>query len=281
MKSFFHFLLRFFFRFRAYNAEVLRTSGPVLLIPNHASWIDWMFLLVCMDDDWRFVTSSTTAQTSWLHRALMINRHTFPVDPASPYAVKRMAEYLQGGGKLVLFAEGRLSRTGTLMKLFDGTGFLIFKTHAKIITCYLRGAARVPFSPHPGWKRLFTPVSAHFSAALTPPKLEHVGTTQARAQLTGWLRDLMVNQQFETEMQLGPANLLDAVVHAAQHRPGHIALEDATLQELTYRKLLVGVEVMAGRLSGLLEMSEAAFPSPQPSPQGRGSAESRVSNQEA
>ena len=52
----------------------------------------------------------------------------------SPFAVKHMAEYLQRGGRLVLFPEGRISCTGSLMKLFDGTGFLIFKTRPKVIT---------------------------------------------------------------------------------------------------------------------------------------------------
>src|SRR5580704_9424199 len=153
MKSFFHLLLRILFGFRAYNPEVLNTPGPVLLIPNHRSWLDWLFLWVCVDDDWKFVTSSITAQTSWLHRILMINRYTLPVDTSSPYAVKRMAEFLQGGGRLVLFAEGRLSRTGSLMKLFDGTGFLIYKTKAKVITAYLRGTKYLPYSPNPGWKK--------------------------------------------------------------------------------------------------------------------------------
>ncbi len=85
----------------------------------------------------------------------MINRFTFPVETDSPYAVKRMAEFLQAGGKLVLFPEGRLSRTGSLMKLFDGTGFLLFKTNASVITCYLRGAHRLPFSPNPNRKECF------------------------------------------------------------------------------------------------------------------------------
>jgi acyl-[acyl-carrier-protein]-phospholipid O-acyltransferase/long-chain-fatty-acid--[acyl-carrier-protein] ligase len=257
MKSLFHLLLRLFFRFRSYNSEILKTPGPVLLIPNHSSWLDWMFLVVCMEDSWKFVTSSTTAQTSWLHRLIMINRHTFPIDPASPYAVKRMAEYLQGGGKLVLFAEGRLSRTGTLMKLFDGTGFLLFKTHAKVITCYLRGAQRVPFSPHPGWKKLFTPVSAHFSAVLTPPKLEHVSTMQARTTLTNWLRDHIINQQFETEMEFGPPNVLDAIAETATKLPNHIALEDATLQVLTYRMLLIGADVLAQQLGKVVGAAHA------------------------
>ena len=142
MRTFFRFLLRVLFRFRAFNLDALKTPGPVLLIPNHRSWFDWLFLWVCLDDDWKFVASSISAQTSWLHRKVMINRYTLLLDTRSPYAVKRMAEFLKGGGRLVLFAEGRLSRTGALMKLFDGTGFLIFKTRAKVITAYLRGAER-------------------------------------------------------------------------------------------------------------------------------------------
>ena len=131
MKTVFRFLLRVLFRFRAYDLDALKTPGPVLLIPNHCSWIDWLFLWVCLDDDWKFVTSSVAAQTSWLHRKVMINRYTLPIDTNSPYVVKRMAEFLKGGGRLVLFAEGRLSRTGNLMKLFDGTGFLNFQNEGE------------------------------------------------------------------------------------------------------------------------------------------------------
>src|ERR1035441_1587698 len=68
MKACFRFLLRVLFRFRAYNLDALKTPGPVLLIPNHCSWIDWLFLWVCLEEDWKFATSSVAAQTSWLHR---------------------------------------------------------------------------------------------------------------------------------------------------------------------------------------------------------------------
>jgi len=245
MRTLFRLLLRLLFRFRAYNESVLTAPGPVLLVPNHVSWIDWLFLLVCLDDDWRFVTSSKTAETSWLHRRLMINSHTFPIDTTSPYAVKHMAEFLQRGGRLVLFAEGRLSRTSTLMKLFDGTGFLLFKTRAKVITCYLRGAQRVLCSPHPGWKKCFPRVSAHFSEVLTPPHLEHLSTAQARIQTTNWLRNALIQQQFKAEMEYGSKNVLTAVAETARQRPKQIILEDLTRQKLTYRRLLVGADVMS------------------------------------
>src|SRR5205814_1692365 len=116
MKTFLRFLLRCLFRFRGYNLSVLNAPGPVLLLPNHVSWWDWLLMAVCLEDDWKFVTSITSSKTSWAHRLVMDNRFTFPVENDSPYAVKRMAEFLQKGGRMVLFPEGRLSQTGALMK---------------------------------------------------------------------------------------------------------------------------------------------------------------------
>lgn len=251
MNTFLRWLLRLLYGFRAYNESALNTSGPVLLLPNHVSWWDWLLIGVCLEDDWRFVTSGATARTSWLHRRIMVNRRTFPIDVNSPFAVKHVAEYLQQGGRLVLFPEGRLSHTGSLMKLFDGTGFLIFKTRAKVITAYLRGAYRLPFSRNPERKKWFPRLSVHFSQVLAPPACDHDSTTRARARLTDWLRDQMVRQQFETEMALGPRTLPAAIVEAARLQPGKVVLQDATLQKLTYRRLLAGADLMARRWRSL------------------------------
>ncbi len=247
MITFCRWLVKLLYRFRAWNEEVLRAPGPVLLLPNHVSWWDWLLMGVCLEKDWRFVTSSTAAEVSWLHRRIMVNRRTFPVDMNSPYAIKRMAEYLQSGGRLVLFPEGRISTTGSLMKLFDGTGFLILKTQAKVITGYIRGAERLPFSRNPGLKRWFPRISAHFSPILVPPKPEHVGVSQARARIMDWVRQQMVRQRFETEMEFGPATLPEAVNQAAARQPGKQIVEDFTLQELSYRRLFLGANLLAGQ----------------------------------
>src|SRR6266853_4797540 len=218
MKKALRWLVRLLLGFEAYNEAVLKTPGPVLLLSNHSSWWDWVFIGACLEDDWRFVTSSTTAQLSWIHKRIMVNRRTFPVDMNSPYAVKHMAEYLQKGGRLVLFPEGRISRTGSLMKLFDGTGFLIYKTRAKVITAYLRGAKHLPLSPNPGLKEWFPRLSVHFSPVLTPPKFGAATVSATRGRLTDWLYDRMVQQQFETEMKFGPATVPEAIAATARHR---------------------------------------------------------------
>jgi acyl-[acyl-carrier-protein]-phospholipid O-acyltransferase/long-chain-fatty-acid--[acyl-carrier-protein] ligase len=238
-------LVRLLYGYRIYNSEVLKTPGPVLLLPNHSSWWDWFLIGVCLEKDWRFVTSYESAQTSWFHRKVMINSRTFPVEMNSAYAVRRMAEYLQKGGRLVLFPEGRLSRTGSLMKLFDGTGFLIHKTHAKVITAYLRGAYRLPWSPSPGQKKWFPRLSVHFSNVLIPPGTERESVSEARHHLTDWIQDKMVQQQFETEMEVGPSTVPEAVIEAAKLKPGKTVVQDSTMQALTYRKLIVGAQLLS------------------------------------
>ena len=240
MRRLIRLFVRLLFRFDAYNEAVLTAPGPVLLVPNHVSWLDWLFLVAVLDDDWKFVTSSTTATVSPVHTFLMVNQRTFPVDTNSPYAVRDMAEHLEKGGRLVLFAEGRITLSGSLMKIYEGTGFLIRKTNAKVITSYLRGASRLPWVRHKGWSRWFPRVTAHFSPLLTAPVFEHVSHTVARQKLATWLRDRMTLQQFEVEMEHGPRNVLAAVAETAANIPGRTALEDVSFKELTYRRLLVG-----------------------------------------
>ena len=266
MKVLLRLLLRVLFRFRADHVKALSAPGPVLLIPNHASWIDWLFLGVCLENDWRFVTSLDMVQRGhrWM-RPIIDNRRTFPVDNLSPFAVRRMAEYLQKGGRLVLFAEGRLSRTGALMKLFDGTGFLLHKTGAKVITAYLRGTHRLPFSPNRDRKRWFPRVSVHFSGVLTPPKVEHLSTAKARTLLTNWLRDRLVEQRFATEMAFGPATVPEAILASARRAPKQVALEDVN-GRLTYRRMLVGADLLARQwrqlLGGASRLGNAAASGP-------------------
>jgi acyl-[acyl-carrier-protein]-phospholipid O-acyltransferase/long-chain-fatty-acid--[acyl-carrier-protein] ligase len=251
---FLNWVVRLLYGYRICNVDVLKSPGPVLLLPNHTSWWDWLLIGVCLEEDWRFAVSREAAELSWFHKRIMINSRTFPVDMNSPFGVKHMAEYLQKGGRLVLFPEGRLSRTGSLMKLFDGTGFLIYKTRAKVIIAYLRDAHRLPYSPSPGKKSWFPRLSVHFSNVLTPPKTDHASVTDARHHLTDWLRDQMVKQQFETEMAFGPTNLPAAILESAKRQPRKIVLQDSTMQKISYRKLLTAASILAScwrkRLNG-------------------------------
>ena len=249
---FVYFVFRLLFRFRAYGGEDLDEKGPVLLIPNHVSWIDFLFLGVCLKQDWRFVTSATTAEASWVHRRIMRSKRAFPIDTTSPYAIKQIAAYLKSGGRLVLFAEGRITTTGSLMKLYEGSGFLLLRSHAKVITCYIRGGNRSKLSKQKGWTEWFPRVSLHFSRAQEPPARIYSSNIAERKHLTSWLRDSLVKQQFNIETEFGDKTVLDAIVSNRYRQPKLSVLGDVTYKELSYDKVVVGAEVLSQQWSHTL-----------------------------
>ena len=53
-----------------------------------------------------------------------------------------------------------------------------------------------------------------------------ISTGRARPQLTGWLCDQMVRQQFDVEMAVGADDVLSAVAETARNYPSHIILEE-------------------------------------------------------
>jgi acyl-[acyl-carrier-protein]-phospholipid O-acyltransferase / long-chain-fatty-acid--[acyl-carrier-protein] ligase len=245
LKTVLRLLLRVLFRFRWEGLEHVNQPGPMVLAPNHVSWLDWLFLGVLLDDEWKFVTSSTTARTSWLHRKIMINSRTFPVDTTSAYAVRDMAALLERGGKLVIFPEGRISRTGGLMKVYDGMCFLLQRTGARLVICYLRGANRLPWVVHPGWTQWFPRVDVHFAPPVTVPEFPGLAGTLARQRVTQWVRDRMLRQQFEVEHQHGAKSVPAAVGALVRAVPNRRVLEDATFTSLTYRRVALGADVLA------------------------------------
>jgi 1-acyl-sn-glycerol-3-phosphate acyltransferase len=141
------------FRARGYKAENVPAAGPVILAPNHASFLDHFFLGVSLRRKVQFMAKSQLFKPpmSWIfsHGGVFPVRRGYADDDAFVTALS----VLDGGGVVAMYAEGGRSRTGELSdKPRRGIGRLALLSGAPIVPVAIHGSTKVR-----NWKRLQFP----------------------------------------------------------------------------------------------------------------------------
>jgi 1-acyl-sn-glycerol-3-phosphate acyltransferase len=169
--------LRILYRFRILDRRRLPRSGPVLVVANHASFLDPMVVgSVMKDRQFSPLARETLFQFKpfgWLLRSygvIPINR-----DGADAAAMRTGISELKAGRCLALFPEGTRSREGALGEFRRGVLLLLRKAPATVVPMGIAGthAAWPPGRSLPRWRgrivaAVGTPIPSEELLALPP-----------------------------------------------------------------------------------------------------------------
>jgi 1-acyl-sn-glycerol-3-phosphate acyltransferase len=141
------------FRTRGVGAEKVPASGPVILAPNHFSFMDHFFLGVSIRRKVRFMAKSQlfTPPMQWIYS----HGGVFPVrrGHGDEEAFRTAHTILEGGGCIAMYAEGGRSRSGKLAETVKrGIGRLALESGAPVLPIAIHGSSKVR-----NWKRLRFP----------------------------------------------------------------------------------------------------------------------------
>jgi 1-acyl-sn-glycerol-3-phosphate acyltransferase len=142
-----------FFRARGISPEKVPASGPVILAPNHFSFLDHFFLGVSIRRKVRFMAKSQLFERpmQWIYS----HGGVFPVRRgyADEEAFITARGILERGGTIAMYSEGGRSRTGKLSEsVRPGIGRLALQSGATVVPLAIHGSSRVR-----NWKRLQFP----------------------------------------------------------------------------------------------------------------------------
>ena len=252
-RDFLSILFRAFYRLEVKGLENVAKAGPNAIVAlNHVSFLDGALALSMLEKDPIFAIDHGIAQRWWVKPFLKITR-AMPLDPTRPMATRTLINAVKSGETLIIFPEGRLTVTGSLMKVYDGAGLIADKSEAMVVPVRIEGLEATHFSRlsreqvrRRWWPKVTVTI-------LEPVKLS-VGPAlkgKARRQAAGAaLYQIMSDLIFRTTDT--NRTVTEAVIEAARiHGLSRMALEDPVTGALPYKRLLIGAAVIGRKIMPL------------------------------
>ncbi len=250
---------RAFYRLEVKGLENFEKAGPNPIVAlNHVSFLDAAAILSVMPREPVFAIDREISLRWWVRPLLKLTR-AIPLDPSKPLGTRTLVNAVKGGDPLVIFPEGRLTVTGSLMKVYDGAGLIAEKSGAYVVPVKIDGAEATMFS-----RLSRAQVKRHWFPKLTLTVMEPVKLSvddalrgKARRMAAGaGLYQIMSDLVFRTTNV--DRTLFEAVVDAAQkHGFSRVALEDPITGKLTYRKLLIGARALGEKIAAIGQPGDA------------------------
>ena len=247
------FLFKTFLRLEVTGRENLPKPGEKAIIaPNHVSLIDAPLMHAILPSHAAFAIDTGMARTWWVRPFLkLVKAH--PIDPTKPLGTRHLINAVKDGQSLVIFPEGRLTVTGGLMKVYDGTAMIADKADAPVIPVRIDGPERSRF----GYLNRYQTRKAWLPrtrVTILPPvrlDIDPALKGRARRQKAGAaLQDVMVDSAVAT----APIDqtLFEALVRAREERDtGKPAIQDPLGVKLSYKKLITSAQVLGAKLATL------------------------------
>jgi 1-acyl-sn-glycerol-3-phosphate acyltransferase len=129
-----------YFCWRVYNPERVPLSGPVILAPNHASYMDPPLVGAGVRRQISFLARDNIFHVPIL-AAILRSWEVVPVDRdgGSGRGLKESLHRLEKGGAIILFPEGTRSRHGDLNPARSGIGLAVIKSGAPVVPARVFG----------------------------------------------------------------------------------------------------------------------------------------------
>lgn len=257
LKRFLHWLLTLLYRVKINGLEHYHQAGNrVLIVANHTSFLDPLLLGVFLPDDIVFAINTQIAQRWWLKPFLGLST-VFPMDPTHPLSLKALIHHMQNDTKTVIFPEGRITVTGSMMKIYDGTGMVADKSGATILPIRIEGAQYSHFSKLKNIVRLrwFPRITLHI---MPPTRIDTHGafTGKVRRKHSGHvLSDIMTEMMFATSHY--QQTVFSALLEARRtHGGGHPVAEDLERKPLSYDQLITQSVILGNLITPLTHTGE-------------------------
>lgn len=249
VKSILRWVFHTFYRLDIKGGEHFqKLDEKTVIIANHLSFLDALLIGAYAPHHVSFAINTHIAQRWWL-RPFLFLADTIALNPANPLSTRALIERVRKGQRIVIFPEGRLTVTGSLMKIYEGPAMIADKTGAQVLPIIISGAQYTPFSRLRGKVRIrwFPKITLTVMPPLRFDLPDEIRGRKRRQAAGVKLYDVMSEMMFRSN-SLHPSlfqSLLDA---RSTHGSGHLIAEDIERKPINYRQLIMRSFILGAAL---------------------------------
>ncbi|MEM7068422.1 MAG: acyl-[ACP]--phospholipid O-acyltransferase [Pseudomonadota bacterium] len=251
LRDFVSILFRAFHRLEVEGLENVKKAGEAPIIAlNHVSLLDGPLAMALTDEEPVFAVDYKISQKWWAKPFLSLCNF-LALDPANPMATRTLIKSVKAGNPLVIFPEGRLTVTGSLMKVYDGAAMVADKTNTMVVPVKIEGLERSRFSylnseqVNLAW---FPKVKVRIMEPVKLEVPEHLTGKRRRQAAGANLYQVMSQLVFNTTNT--DTTLLERVIESGREQGfSKLAVEDPLTGKLSFGKLLTGSAVLGDRFA--------------------------------
>jgi acyl-[acyl-carrier-protein]-phospholipid O-acyltransferase/long-chain-fatty-acid--[acyl-carrier-protein] ligase len=225
-------------------------KGGALLVPNHVSFADGLFVIASLDRPVRFLVDTSFFARPILGRVLRWLRAIPISSEGGPRSILRSlreaGKHLDDGQLVCIFAEGQITRTGMLNPFRRGLERIVKGRNAPIIPVHLDRVWGSVFSfsgQRFFWKlpeRISYPVTVSFGAPL--PATTPIAEVRRHVQMLG--------EAAWSERRDVRKPLHHSFIRAARRRPWRILFADQKTPKMARMRALIAAMALARTLRG-------------------------------
>lgn len=244
------------YRIRVLGREHVPQEGGGLLVGNHVSYVDAVLLVVTMQRPIRFMVYRELYDVKWLRPLLRLAR-AIPISyndgpKAMLASLSTAAQAIRDGELVCIFPEGRLTRTGNMLRFNRGLERVVADTDCPIIPVHLDRVWGSIFSFERGkyffkWPKLLPyPVTITFGEAMP--------TDSSAYAVRSRIRELGADSfkyRFDQRLTL-PENFW----REARRGPRRFCIADGMGRRMNFGEVLIASIVLSRRLAGRLSGQE-------------------------
>jgi acyl-[acyl-carrier-protein]-phospholipid O-acyltransferase/long-chain-fatty-acid--[acyl-carrier-protein] ligase len=233
------------YRVRVVGRSNVPSQGGALLVPNHVSFADGLFIIAAIDRPVRFVVYSVYFQKPFIGWVLRSMR-AIPISPSGGpkvilQAFREAGRALDEGNLVCVFPEGQLTRTGMMAPFQRGLQRIVKGRTTPIIPVHLdrlSGSVFSPANPHRLPERIPYPMTISFGRPLA--------ADASLFDIRQAIREL--DQEAWAYRKDDRCPLHQGFIRQARRHPLRMAFADVQRPHVSYLKALAGSLAVARAL---------------------------------